>query len=115
MKCEVPTWAPKNNKARKEKRAMKVRLERGWPENASLMRWHLNRTEGNEGTSQASGLRASQAKQNSQGKGSEAGMCWKKSRIRKDARGWHGGGVGASGRMKSREAAGGQIMWGFTD
>ena len=106
MKCEVPTWAPKNNKAGKENRAMKVHLERGWPENASLMRWHLSRTEGNEGTSQASGLRASQAKQNSQGKDSEAGMCWKESRISKDARGWHGGRVGASGRMKSERQQG---------
>lgn len=65
-----------------------------------------SRTEGNEGMSQASGLGASQAKQNSQGKSYEARMCWKNSRISKNARDWHGESEGVNGRMKSERQAG---------
>lgn len=41
-------------------------------------------------------------KQNSQGRGHEAGACWKHSRINKEARGWLGGREGESKRMRSK-------------
>lgn len=67
-----------------------------------MMRKHLKRAKGSEGTSRASDLRASQEKQISQGKGSDWNVP-ERLKLSTDAKGWHGGREGASGRMKSEK------------